>query len=132
MVCYTRIMSESPNFDETSEMPNLAVDYKIPADLQAFIDSGFLEFLSENEAEKTLTFYIPSMEYTDEHGHDIGFTLIWIHPDFNAQFCHFYLETPGDLANFYVFKETSDSGDEQLDIETLDDLICWLQERQNR
>lgn len=122
-------MSESPSFDETSEMPDLAVDYKIPAELTDFIDDGFLEFLSENEAEKTVKFYIPSLAWTDELGHEISFTFVWIHPDFNAQFCHYYLETPGDLVNFYVFKETSDMGDECLDIESLDDLVCWLEER---
>ena len=112
-------------------MPNMLADYKIPAEFTTFIDSGFLECLSENDAEKTITFHIPSLAWTDESGHDITFTLVWIHPDFNEQFCHYYLEAPGDLANFYVFKETSDLGDEQLDIETLDDLICWLEERRH-
>jgi hypothetical protein len=111
-------------------MPDLAVDYKIPAELTTFIDDGFLEFLSENAAEKTIKFNIPLIAWIDEHGHDIMFTLVWIHPDFNAQFCHYFLETPGDLANFYVFKETSGMGDEQLDIESLDDLLCWLQVKQ--
>ena len=123
-------MSEFPSFDETSEMPDLAVDYKIPTELSAFIDSGFLKFLSENGAEKTIKFHIPSMSWTDALGHDVTFSLIWINPDFNAEFCHYYLETAGDLANFYVFKETSDLGDEQLDIKSLDDLLCWLQEKQ--
>ena len=36
--------------------------------------------------------------------------LVWIHPEFNAQFCHYYDEKPGDLANFYLFKETRSWG----------------------
>ena len=61
---------------------------------------------------------------------DTTFTLIWIHPDFNDQFCHYYTEKPGDLVNFYLFEDTTDVGDDWLDVDTLDDLLAWLGERQ--
>lgn len=111
-------------------MTNLVVDYKIPAELQLFIDSGFLELSSERESEKTAFFVIPSMGWTEENGNEVIFTLTWIHPDFNAQFCHYYETVPGDLPNFYLYKQTSDYGDEQIDIEDLDDLTCWLGDKQ--
>lgn len=112
-------------------MPDIVADYKIPTEVQHFVDSGFLEVSSENPAEKTVQFYIPSMEWKDEAGREIGFTLLWIHPDFNAQFCHFSEEVPGDLANFYLFKETVGDADEQIDVPTLDDLEAWLRDRQD-
>ncbi|MBS0261506.1 MAG: hypothetical protein JSS02_06070, partial [Planctomycetes bacterium] len=111
-------------------MSDFATKYDIPTELDQYIDSGFLELLSESEAEKTLTFAIPSLEWVDERDRDVMFTLVWIHPEFNAEFCHYFEETPGDLANFYLFKETTDSGDECLDLETLDDLLVWLNDRQ--
>lgn len=111
-------------------MSDLAVKYKIPPELDKFIDAGFLEFLSENEAERTIKFDIPAIAWTDDRDRDTTFTLVWIHPDFNEQFCHYYDEKPGDLANFYVFKETTDLGDDWLDVAALDDLIVWLEERQ--
>lgn len=110
-------------------MSDLAAKYKIPPELDKFIDTGFLEFLSENDAEKTIKFDIPSIAWTDDQDRDTTFTLVWIHPEFNEQFCHYYDEKPGDLANFYVFKETTDLGDDWMDVATLDDLLAWLEER---
>src|SRR5579872_2488358 len=112
------------------KMSDLAAKYKIPPELDQFIDTGFLEFLSESEAEKTVKYHIPSIAWTDDQDRDTTFTLVWIHPDFNDQFCHYYDEKPGDLANFYLFKETTDLGDDWLDVATLDDLLAWLEERQ--
>jgi len=111
-------------------MSDLAAKYKIPPELDKFIDAGFLEFLSENESEKTIRFDIPLIAWTDDSDRDTTFSLVWIHPDFNEQFCHFYASKPGDLANFYVFKETRELGDDWLDVGTLDDLLAWLEERQ--
>jgi len=110
-------------------MTDLAAQYKVPPELQRFIDSGFVELLSEKPEEKTIEFHIPSLLYTDENDRSTSFSIIWIHPDFNEQFCHYYDEKPGDLANFYVMKQTDDLGDDWLDIETFDDLIDWLEER---
>jgi len=112
-------------------MSTFAAKYEIPTDLDKFIDAGFLEFLSENEAEKTIRFHIPSIAWTDDKDRDTTFTLVWIHPKFNDQFCHYYDEKPGDMANFFVSKETTDLGDDLLDdLETLDELVGWLEERQ--
>lgn len=89
-----------------------------------------MQYLGENPAEQTVEFHIPDLLYEDENGLGHTFTITWIHPDFNEQFCHYYTEKPGDLANFYVMKITDDSGDDWLDIETFDDLIAWLEEKQ--
>lgn len=72
---------------------------------------------------------VPSLDQTDENGNGIIFTLTWIHPDYNAQFCHLYHETPGDLPNFYLKKEKVGAADEQIDIESLDDLTSWLEDK---
>jgi hypothetical protein len=92
-----------------------------------FIDDGFLQVLHENPAEKTVEFHIPSKRYSDVEGRITTYSLTWIHPDFNEQFCHFYYEQPGDSPNFYVTEDTTDVGDEQVDLETVDDLVAWLE-----
>ena len=100
--------------------------YRLPPTLMAFIDDGFVELLSEDEPQKTVQFHMPSMRRTDDKGRIAAYSLTWIHPDFNKQFCHYYDEEPGDLPNFYVTKETTDSADEAVELEDVDDLIDWL------
>jgi hypothetical protein len=57
---------------------------------------------------------------------------VWIHPNQNAEFCHFFTDVPGDLSNFYVEVCTSDGPDELLDeLQSDEDLECWLQEFQS-
>lgn len=113
-------------------MADLAAEFGVPAELRAFVDNGFLEVLSEKPAEKTVEFHIPTMHYTDDRDAITTFSLIWIHPDHNADFCHYFHEIPGDLPNFYVTKDTTDSGDEQIDgLETVDDLVDWLEQRRS-
>lgn len=109
-------------------MTSLEVAYKLPPELMAFVKSGFLEMLSEDKERKTVAFYIPSRRSTDEYGRIASvFNVTWIHPDHNAEFCHYYENTPGDLANFYVSRATPDHGNEVVpDLDTLDDLISWL------
>jgi hypothetical protein len=113
--------------EEKIAMPDLATNYGIPAELMAFVADGFLEVLSENEAEKTIEFHLPSKRRTDVEGRITTYSLTWIHPDFNDRFCHYYFEHPGDSPNFYVTEDTTDVGDEQLDLETVDDLVAWLE-----
>jgi hypothetical protein len=115
------------------QISTLTIDYAIPDELASFIDAGFLVPLSEKPEEKTVAFGIPSLRYEDENGAEHVFTLTWIHPDFNKDFCHFYEETPGDLANFFIEKETRNGPSEQVeDLESMDDLIAWLQEKQRQ
>lgn len=111
-------------------MADLAAEYKVPPELQRFVDSGFVQLLCEKPEEKTVEFHIPNLLYTDENDRSTSFSIIWIHPDFNEQFCHYYDEKPGDLTNFYVLKQTDEVGDDWLDIEDLDGLLDWLGERQ--
>ena len=109
-------------------MVDLAKEYGVPPEILAFVDAGFLEVLAETPDEKTVEFHIPSKRHTDIEGTIYAYNLTWIHPDFNARFCHFYHETPGDLPNFYVRQDTSVYGDEIIrDLETVDDLVCWLE-----
>ena len=118
-------MSENP-----SNNPRETIEaYGVPDELASFVDDGFLHIVFEKAEEKTVTFGIPSLAYTDENDNEFFFTLDWIHPDFNAQFCHLYHEKPGDLANFYLKKECRSIGDEDIDVPTLDDLLAWLEER---
>ena len=106
---------------------DIATRYQIPDELMAFVNDGFLELLAENDAEKTIEFHIPSRRSVDPDGRITTYSLTWIHPDFNEQFCHYYLEQPGDLPNFYVTKDITEVGDEQVDgLEDVCDLVDWL------
>ncbi len=110
-------------------MADLADKYKIPPEVMAFVNDGFLVLLAEVEAEKTIEFHIPSKRQTDDEGRITSYSVIWIHPDFNAEFCHYYDEKPGDLPNFYVRIDTDCSRGEQVDdLETVEDLVDWLSE----
>jgi hypothetical protein len=108
----------------------LMTKYGIPLEIMAFIDSGFLELLAETEEEKTVSFHVPARRTVDGEGRITTYSIIWIHPDHNEQFCHFYLEKPGDLVNFYVFQGTTDVGDEQIDLNSVDELVAWLEHLQ--
>lgn len=112
------------------KMTQLTEAYKLPPELVTLVESGFLELLSEDAENKTVEFYIPSRRASDNHGRIASvFNLIWIHPDHNAEFCHYYDTTPGDLASFYVSRSTPDHGDRVVpDLNTLDDLIAWLED----
>jgi len=86
---------------------SLQSDYGIPAELASFVDDGFLVATWEQPDEKTLTLAVPSLDYEDEDGAEFTFSLIWIHPDFNHEFCRFYNETPGDLPVLYATRRWS-------------------------
>ena len=106
-------------------MTEIAAKYKIPAEVMAFVRNSFLEVVSENEAEKTVEFHVPSKRHEDDEGRSV----VWIHPDFTAEFCHYYDEKPGDLPNFYVEKDTTDFGGELVeDVDTVEDLVRWLRD----
>jgi hypothetical protein len=110
-------------------MNTLAREYEIPPELMAFVESGFLKVLAEEKAEKTVEFHIPSKRTTDAEGRITTFSVIWIHPQFNAQFCHYYDKVPGDLPNFYVVQDTMEVGDEMVaGLETVPDLVEWLRQ----
>jgi hypothetical protein len=109
-------------------MTDLAVKYRIPAEVMEFVNDGFVVFLAEDETEKTVEFHIPAKRTTDKEGRITSYSVIWIHPDFNAEFCRYYDEKPGDLPNFYIEEDTSDVGSNQIDgIDTVDDLVAWLE-----
>jgi len=46
---------------------------------------------------KTVEFHLPSKRHTNIQEAITTYGLTWIHPDFNARFCHDCHETPGDL-----------------------------------
>lgn len=101
--------------------------YGIPPELMEFVYSGLLEVLVENEPEKTIEFHIPSLRTEDFEGRITTYSLCWIHPEYNARFCHFSEKTPGDLPNFYVVEDTTDLGEETVGgLGTVGDLVEWL------
>ncbi len=107
-------------------MTDLAVKYKIPADVMAFVHDGFLEVASEDEATKTVEFHIPSKRQTDDEGRITTYSVVWTHPDFNAEFGHYYDENSDDNPNFYAEIDTTDVGSDLVDVESVDDLVEWL------
>jgi hypothetical protein len=109
-------------------MTDIAAKYKIPAQVMEFVTDGFLEVVLEDEAKKTVEFHIPSKRRKDDEERITSYSVVWIHPDFNAEFCHYYDEKPGDLPNFYALEDTTDVGDEPIDgLDTVDDLVGWLE-----
>lgn len=108
-------------------MHELKEKYALPDEILTYVDDGFLEVLAEDEEKKTIEFHIPSKRFVDDEGRIAAYSVIWIHPNFNEQFCHYYLERPGDLPNFYVHKSNSERGDEPVpDLENIDDMADWL------
>ncbi len=109
-------------------MSDLAAMYKLPDEIMALVKSGFLEVLSEKEDEWTVELDIPSMGTVTAPDSFTSYTLIWIHPDHNAEFCHYYLEKPGDLPNFYVRIHSPNARDDQVeDLKSVEDLVDWLE-----
>lgn len=88
-----------------------------------FVESGLLEVLSEDEAERTIEFHIPSKRVTDIDGRITTYSLTWIHPDYADEFGPY----KPMAANFIVCEDTTDVGDEELDLESLDELVAWLE-----
>ena len=111
-------------------MQDLEKTYGVPAELKRFVDAGFLFVVFEKPDERTVTFGIPGLAFTDANDVETYFTLDWIHPDFNAQFCHYFREKPGDLVNFYLTRACREIGDDLIDVESLEGLVAWLSERQ--
>ncbi len=110
---------------------DLADKYKIPDEVMAFVRDGFLEVSSEDEAKATVEFLIPSLGSTSASDKYVLYVLVWIRPDKNAEFCHYYDEKPGDLPNFYIRIDTDHSREQQVDdLDTVDDLVAWLGDRQ--
>lgn len=108
-------------------MPDLATKYAIPPEVMMFVDEAFLEVVSEDEAQKTVEFHVPARRWEDGEGRVTSYSLTWIHPAFNAEFCAYFDEKPGDLPNFHVTEDTTDIGDEIVDdIRSVDDLVWWL------
>ncbi len=108
-------------------MTDLADKYNIPDKIVAFVRSGFLEVAEESPDRATVEFRIPSLGSADSSDKYVLYNLVWIHPDRNAEFCHYYDQKPGDLPNFFVRIDTDHSRDEQVeDLETVEDLVGWL------
>ena len=108
-------------------MIDLAVKYEIPPEVMVFVNEGFLEVVSEDEATKTVEFHIPSKRQTDDEGRITTYSVTWTHPDFNAEFGHYYDENSDDNPNFYAEIDTTDVGSDLVDMESVDDLVGWLE-----
>jgi hypothetical protein len=107
----------------------IAHKYQIPAEVMSFVQDGLLVVAEENPDRATVEFRIPSLGNADSSDKYTLYNLVWIHPDFNAEFCHYFDKTPGDLPNFYVRIDTEHSREEQVEgLATVDDLVDWLNE----
>jgi len=112
-------------------MTDLATTYDIPDEIMEFVRSGVLAVAEETPDRATVEFRITSLGSTDASDRYTLYNLVWIRPDRNAEFCHYYDEKPGDLPNFFVRIDTDHSRDEQVEgLETVDDLADWLTETQ--
>ena len=110
-------------------MIDLAEKYKLPVDIVKFVENGFIEMASDDEARRTVRFDIPSLGIVTDSDEFTFYTLIWIHPDYNAEFCDYYIEKPGDLPNFYVEIHSPNAANRQVeDLNEVDDLVDWLEE----
>jgi len=113
-------------------MSHVRQRYAVPAEIDRFVDQGFLEVRTERPDEMTVEFRIPSMVNIDHRRRITAYRIVWIHPDHNADFCDYYLETPGDLPNFCVEICHSEGPSEMIDdLETADDLSMWLEDLQS-
>jgi hypothetical protein len=81
-------------------MSHIGERYALPEEIDGFIDSGFLEVAMERPKEMTVEFRIPSKQSIDRRGRITAYCITWIHPDYNADFRHYYDESPGDMPNF--------------------------------
>ena len=110
---------------------DLARKCKLPAEVMAFVNDGFLAVAEEDADRATVEFRMPLLGSADSAGRYTLYNLVWIDPARNAEFCHFYFEKPGDMPNFSVRIDTEHSRDEQLEnLETADDFVDWLGEMQ--
>ena len=109
-------------------MTDLATTCGIPDELMAFVNDGFLAILDYDPANRYVEFHVPSLCSTDRRGRITTFSVCWRHPDFAGPLGMFDYR-PGDgQPNFYVLEDTTDLGDELVDVETAEDLIAWLAE----
>ncbi|HEY3966529.1 MAG TPA: hypothetical protein VGM05_18345 [Planctomycetaceae bacterium] len=108
-------------------MQNLVETYRVPRELIALIERRLLVPLRESPESRTVEFHIPSKRTTDRQGRITTWSVTWIHPAFNAEFCQYYDCAPGDHPNFQVTKDTTDLGDEIVErLETVADLVAFL------
>jgi hypothetical protein len=112
-------------------MTDLSVKYKIPAEVMVFVDDGFLVLLAEDEEKKTVEFHIPSKRSTDDEGRITSYSVVWTHPDFNVEFGRYYDENSGSNPNFHVEIDTTDVGSDLVDLESVEELVTWLEEFQD-
>ena len=104
----------------------------MPPEIDRFVHEGFLGVLAERPQEMTVEFHIPSLRSIDHRRRITAYSLVWIHPAHDAEFCHLYEETPGDLPKYFVEVKNSDGPSELIDdLETVDDLEAWLEDLQS-
>jgi hypothetical protein len=113
-------------------MSHIAQRYGMPPEIDKFVDDGFLEVALEEPDKMTIEFRVPDAVTVDHRRRMKAYRVVWIHPDHNADFCHYYYETPGDMPNFYVEIRESEGPSEIVDdLETVDDLTVWLEDLQS-
>jgi hypothetical protein len=102
--------------------------YALPAEIDQYVDQGFLEVLTKRPNRMTVESHIPPMRIVDHRRRMTAYSIVWIHPAHNAAFCDYYDETPGDLPNFYVEVVNTNGPSEIIDdVQMVDDLAAWLE-----
>jgi hypothetical protein len=109
-----------------TDLANLAEKYVLPPALKSYIDSGVLELISEDEANQTLDFTIRAYRFENRHGDITTVDVYWTHPGHHAAWCRTHGVDPKEEPNFEVIEDTTDLGEDYLDINTIDELIEWL------
>jgi len=113
---------------KATRVNGIADKYNIPPEIMDFVEGGFLEVVTEDEDRKTVEFHIPSKRSVDAQGRITAYSVTWIHPDHNAEFCHYYVDEPGDQPNFYVERQNSEAASEPVDdLDEVDDLVACLE-----
>jgi hypothetical protein len=109
-------------------LPELQTAFALPPDLIPFIESGFLEVLTADAHRGSVEFHIPCLCSTDRRGYITSYAVHWTRPDRDGTVGPFEYASGGGQPNFLVVKDNSSLGDEIIDLETTEDLVCWLDE----
>jgi hypothetical protein len=83
----TKARSNGYLFAQREDRPMSAIGqrYAVPAEIDQFVDQGFLEVLAERSDRMTVEFHIPSRVSADHRGRITAYRIVWIHPAYKAE-----------------------------------------------
>jgi hypothetical protein len=59
--------------------------YAVPAEIDQFVDQGFLEVLAERPGRMTVELHIPSRVSVDHRGRITAYRIVWNYPAHKAE-----------------------------------------------